>query len=210
MTAKKGNLSWLSAFIAFDVAILCAVLAPQLRLIATEPEVVARAASSLLAPPALLLLSSLIPGHVKASLVFWRGKFALPGHRAFSHHAHRDPRIDTAKLNARVSPYPIDELEQNSTWYRIYRAHRDDAAVLDANRRFLLFRDLAVVSILMAILLPVGLWAMGLGLAVTPTLVVFLAQYALSAVAASQAGVRLVTTVLAIESTAEPNPKQGG
>jgi len=51
MTAKKGNLSWLSAFVAFDMAILLAVLAPQLRLIVTEPEVVARAASSLLAPP---------------------------------------------------------------------------------------------------------------------------------------------------------------
>ncbi|MDC8639436.1 hypothetical protein [Xanthomonas hortorum] len=210
MTAKKGNLSWLSAFIAFDVAILLAVLAPQLRLIATEPEVVARAASSLLAPPALLLLSSLIPNHVKASLVFWRGKFALPGHRAFSHHAYGDPRIDTANLSARISPYPVEATEQNSTWYRIYRSHRDDAAVLDANRRFLLFRDLAVVSILLAVLLPIVVWLLGLRPAIIPTLIVFVAQYAFSAIAARQAGERLVTTVLAIESTAGSTTKHGG
>lgn len=210
MTAKKGNLSWLSAFVAFDVAILIAVLAPQLRLISTEPEVVARAASSLLAPPVLLLLSSLIPNQLKASLVFWRARFALPGHRAFSHHAHADPRIDPAKLLARISPYPVEAREQNSAWYRIYRAHRDDDAVLDANRRFLLFRDLAVVSLLLAVLLPFGIWALGLRSAVLPTLIVFIAQYVLSAIAARQAGIRLVTSVLAIESTSDITTSQRG
>lgn len=203
MTAKKGNLSWLSAFVAFDVAILCAVLAPQLRLIATDPEVVAKAASSLLAPPVLLLLSSLVPNQAKASLVFWGGGFSLPGHRAFSHYVHGDPRIDLAKIRTRISPYPVEAREQNSTWYEIYRTHRDEAAVLDANRHFLLFRDLAVVSILLAALLPFVVWVLGLRSAMLPTLIVFVSQYVLSAIAARQAGIRLVKNVLAIESTSE-------
>jgi hypothetical protein len=200
MSGKKGLLSWLSAFVGFDVVVLGALLVPQLRASSLDPQMVTGVITSLLTPPLLLLLSALFSPNFKASLVFWRVQHALPGHFAFSHYVNDDTRIDVAALRRRIDPFPSDPAAQNSAWYRIYRLHRNDEAVLDANRRFLLFRDLATISALLAIGVPTILKLAGWGIAVAPTGAVFAVQYLLSAIAAQQAGIRLVRTVLAIES----------
>jgi hypothetical protein len=201
MPAKKGLLGWLSAFVGFDMVVLGGLLVPQLRASMVDPQMVTGALTSLLTPPLLLLLTAVLPPDFKASLVFWRVRHALPGHRAFSKYLNGDARIDVAALERRIGTFPAEPDAQNAEWFRIYRLHRNDDAVLDANRRFLLFRDLAAVSLLLAVGVPVALKLVGLEIAMGPAGAVFAVQYVLGAVAAQQAGIRLVRTVLAIEST---------
>lgn len=200
MSAKKGLLGWLSAFIGFDMVILGGLLVPQLRTSAIDSQMVTGALTSLLTPPLLLLLSALFSPDLKASLIFWRVRHALPGHRAFTRYVDGDARIDVAALEQRIGAFPTAPVAQNAEWYRIYRLHRNDDAVLDANRRFLLFRDLATVSLLLAVGVPIALKLAGLGIAIGPAGAVFVVQYLLSSIAAQQAGIRFVRTVLAIES----------
>jgi hypothetical protein len=201
MSAKKGLLGWLSAFVGFDMVVLGGLLIPQLRTSVVEPQMVTGALTSLLTPPLLLLLSALMSPDFKASLTFWRTRYALPGHRAFSLYVHGDARIDVAALERRIGPFPSSPVAQNAEWYLIYRLHRNDDAVLDANRRFLLFRDLATVSVLLAVGVPIALKLAGWEIAMAPAGAVFAVQYVLSSIAAQQAGIRFVRTVLAIEST---------
>jgi len=200
MSAKKGLIRWLSAFVAFDMVVLGGLLVQQLRAASIDPQMVTGALMSLLTPPLLLLLTAILSSDVKATLVFWKVRHALPGHRAFSKYVLGDARINATALYERIGEFPIEPRSQQTEWYRLYRQHRDDDAVLDANQRFLLFRDLATVSALLAIGVPIALKLFGLQVAMVPASAVFAAQYLLSAIAAQQAGIRLVRTVLAIES----------
>lgn len=200
MTAKKGLLAWVSAFVAFDVVVIGLLLTTQLQFTSIEPRLVINLLSALITPPLLLLISSLLSADVKAALVFWRARFALPGHRAFSKYVYEDARIDMDSLRSSINPFPEDPSSQNREWYRIYRRLKDEFAVLDANRHYLLFRDLAAVSIFLALGIPLVLWTAGFYGAIRPSAAIFTVQYILSCIAAQQNGVRLVKTVLAIES----------
>lgn len=73
------------------------------------------AALGALVPAAVLVLNGLIGSEWKAILVFWRLRNALPGCRAFSELAHRDPRVDLEALNAQFSELPSDSREFPST-----------------------------------------------------------------------------------------------
>lgn len=159
--------------------------------------------STFLAPPLLLLLSTVIPPNVKASLAFWRFKNALPGHRAFSKYMYSDSRIDDRWLQENISPLPSTARDQNVEWYRIYRKHHKEGAIQDINKRFLLFRDLATISFLFLIILPLILRATHAEVTIWPIIIVFLIQYLMSAIAARQMGIRLVCTALAIETSKE-------
>ena len=88
------------------------------------------------------VLTGLLSSEAKARLVFLRWHHALPGHRAFSVHAVRDPRIDVAALEKiHGAAFPVDPVEQNRAWYRIYKTMENDAAVRQVHRDFLLLRD---------------------------------------------------------------------
>lgn len=160
-----------------------------------------RATLLALAPFVALLVEGLVPSSLKASLVFWRGKHALPGCEAFSKHLDSDPRIDRATLAAKLGPFPVDADAQNATWYRLYRRHSNEPAVISAHYSYLLARDGVALSVLM---LPVFVAAMvgcdltagqSVGLALA-----LLVQYALLMVSARTTGVRFVQTVLAVEA----------
>lgn len=88
------------------------------------------------------VLNGVLSADAKARLVFLRWQHALPGHRAFSVHAVRDPRIDISALDkAHGSPLPVDPAEQNRVWYRMYRSVENDPAVRQAHRDYLMLRD---------------------------------------------------------------------
>jgi hypothetical protein len=153
-----------------------------------------------LIPVAVLLLAHLLPAPMKATLVYWRGAQALPGHRAFSVYLRRDPRIDEQRLAKNIGTFPTDPAQQNLTWYRLFKKVESLPAVIEAHRHFLLLRDLASISAL--------LFALGIALAVSglfpsaagkgwAVAALFGFQYLLSAISARNVGVRLVTTVLA-------------
>jgi hypothetical protein len=155
-------------------------------------------------PLIAVFLNDLLPSNFKATIVFWRIKDALPGHRAFSDHAETDPRVDLTALKQKIGDFPQSPREQNTSWYRLFQKHQSNVIVSDAHRRFLLFRDSSSLTLLILVIavgvavlssVPVGLQAMligGLGV-----------QFLWLAVSARNTGIRLVQNVLALESSAD-------
>jgi len=153
------------------------------------------------------IASWVVPRKLKETLVFWRiGVGCMPSSRAFSEIAQADPRIDVERLRARMGGFPASPSEQSSRWYSVYRKHQKEPAIEDANRAYLLYRD-------MASLVPVvGLAAVIVGLAVylparqswVGVIVILALEFLLTSVAARNAGIRLVANVLAIEAS-EPS-----
>ena len=158
------------------------------------------------------MFAALLPAEWKATLVYWRIKDTLPGHRAFSKHAPSDPRIDLESLRKNVGAFPFEPREQNTAWYKLYKKVASEASVEDGHKSYLLFRDLAAISLLLTVVAPVGVYLLEGGIRAALLLgALMLGQYLLAAIAARNSGTRFVTNVLAIHSakrvTAAPAAK---
>jgi hypothetical protein len=199
---KSSNLPWVVALVALDVIVMAVFVFTDL--IASVPLTqltVARAAVTGVLPVAVLLLSAVVPQNIKAMLVYWKIKNPLPGSEAFTRHAPADPRIDMTALRKNVGPWDDGPAEQNSLWYKLYKKVGSETAVVEAHRSFLLFRDMAVVSLLLAGFVPLGLWITNIeNSAVLFSLLLFAVQYVFAALAARHSGIRFVTNVLAEHS----------
>ncbi len=118
----------------------------------------------------LLVFQDLAPPGLKATLVFWRVRNALPGHRAFSELAPRDPRIDAETLAAISPAGPETGAQQNARWYRWLKELEGESSVSDAHRRYLALRDCAALLLLLTLISPllalvdVQTWGGALGL----------------------------------------------
>jgi len=149
------------------------------------------------------LANGLLDRDNKARVVFWRWHTPLPSREAFSRHARTEQRVDIEALENRLGLLPSDAANQSSLWYKIYRNHRDDPAVRQVHRDYLLMRDWCGLSFLSLIVLGgtglfiidpiIGAWIYG---------ALLLAQYLLTMFAARNYGVSLVRNVLALESGA--------
>jgi hypothetical protein len=199
---KRRNITWLVATGIVDVVVLSVVaFHVPLDSLATKMAVIRSGLTALLPMP-ILVLSYLIPQSLKAQLVFWRWKNPLPGARAFSKHAPADPRIDLTALKKNVGPFPQTEEEQNATWYRLYKLVQSDVTVIESHQNFLLFRDIAAMSLFLVPTVPIVLLCMGAGKATALlSAVVFLVQYLATSLASRNNGIRFVQNVLAIHST---------
>jgi len=157
-----------------------------------------------LSPVVVLVLTGLISSENKARLVFWRIHDALPGHRAFSEWARKDPRIDVQALRKKLGDLPAKPKEQNAAWYSIYRKHATALRVQKSHQRFLLARDLCAISFLFAV---TGPWSLLLfrhgGLWVLAYFSLMVSHYIVLSVVARNHGNRMVCNVLAEESLAE-------
>jgi hypothetical protein len=155
------------------------------------------------------VLNGLLDANTKAQIVYLRWHFPLPGHRAFTEHAPRDPRIDLARLKKlHRGSLPIDPAEQNRVWYKFYKTVENTPAVSQVHRDFLLLRDYSSFAALLIVIFG------ALGFVLIPTWTIaflylfgLILQYIAARQAASNYGVRLVTTVLAQTSAASPEPK---
>lgn len=146
----------------------------------------------------LLVLQDLIPRPVKEVLVFWRLRDRLPGCRAFSGVAKRDPRVDPTDLAVLLPVTPMTPTEENALWYRWLKSVETDPAIADSHRRFLALRECAVLLFLLALVSPVLALVPEAGRQVSLHLAIGCAvAYLLVAVAARNAGVRLVSNVIA-------------
>jgi hypothetical protein len=145
------------------------------------------------------VLNGLVSADMKARLVFLRWRHALPGHRAFSKYAMRDSRIDVAAVERlHGGPLPTDPAEQNRAWYRIYKAVEGDHAVRQVHRDFLLLRDYAGLSAVFIVFYgAAGLYAIPSFKIGLIYLLLLIVQYLIARQAASNYGIRMVTTVLA-------------
>lgn len=157
-------------------------------------------ASTALAVSLLTVINGVIDPQTKARLVFWRWANPLPGSRAFSVHAHRDPRVDVNALERILGKLPEDEREQNKTWYRLYKSVESDPGVAHNHRDYLFTRDYATLAALFLIILG-GLamyqfdeWSRVF--AYTGCLII---QYVIVRYAAAQYGYRFVATALAVK-----------
>lgn len=199
---KRRNMMLLVAAGIVDViALLALVFHRPLGDFTGDKMVALRASLTVLLPVPILMLSYLLSQSQKATIVFWRLKHPMPGCRAFSVHAPADVRIDLAALKANVGEFPVEGRAQNSMWYRLYKLVENDTAVLESHQNFLMFRDIAAMSLLLVIVVPVCLVLFG-----NPTSVAmycglfFLAQYLLTALASKNNGIRFVQNVLAIHA----------
>lgn len=203
---KVQNVKWILAVIASDSLVLLAFLYPSV----LDEDIfsgrsVLKTVAAGVAPVIVLLLTSLLSSDVKAMLVFWRLRAVLPGHRAFSKYAVEDPRIDCDALQKSIGAFPTDPKQQNSLWYKLFKQADSNVIVGDAHRHYLLFRDLAALSLLLVLIAPFMLLAVGAEAAMLVA-GLFLVQYVAAAIAARHNGARLVCNVLALHAAAEPAP----
>lgn len=211
---KLANLGWITSMILLDILVLLYIVAPDaLESASLTKLAAARMSVTGFLPIVIAFLSSLLSPGMKDILVYWRIKDVMPGHRAFSHHAPDDPRIDMARLKKHAGPFPSKPREQNACWYNLYKLVATEPAVNESQRLFLRFRDLAAISLLLTVAAPLILFKLGAGTNTAGQAAVLLfVQYLLAAVAARQNGFRFVTNVLAVHSTkkvrkAPPKPK---
>jgi hypothetical protein len=199
---KSSNLPWVVSLVVLDILVLAVFVFTDLIATASMTQVTAaRGAVTAVLPVAVLLLSGVVPQNIKAMLVYWKIKNPLPGSEAFTRYGPADPRIDMVALKKNVGQWGTEPVEQNSLWYKLYKKVSSETAVVEAHKSFLLFRDMATVSLLLAITVPIGF-----GLthvehgAVLFSVVLFAAQYILAAMASRNSGIRFVTNVLAEHS----------
>jgi hypothetical protein len=148
--------------------------------------------------------NGLLDADMKARLVFLRWHHSLPGNRAFSRYAHRDPRIDQGKLAQLfdMKSLPAPEAE-NAAWYRLYKEVHNDQSVQQVHRDFLLLRDYAGLAALFL----VGFGAVALFTVHPPRVLaiycaLLVTQYIVARHSAATYGIRFVTTVLALKTSA--------
>lgn len=202
---KDRNFKWLLSAAGADALVVLLILAPDLAEAWADPKSAVRAVGATLIPLVVLFASNLISPKAKASLVYWKGRFALPGHEAFSKHAPADPRIDVAALRRAVGPFPNEPAAQNQLWYRLYREVAAEPAVADAHRHFLLFRDLAAMSVVILVIAAALLLYSGDTMAAAILAAILAAQYTAAAVLAQTNGVRFVQNVLSIYASRAPS-----
>lgn len=202
-TLKGRNLAWLVATLVLDVLILL-VLAFHTAIQDLTPTAIAAVRTSLtvLLPIPVLILSSLISADHKAMLVFWRIKFPLPGSRAFSVYAPADHRIDLTKLKKNVGAFPVEPREQNAKWYGLYKQVDSDPSVADSHKNYLLFRDIAAMSLLLVPVLPIAMYFIGIDATrILISAALFFCQYLITAFSARTTGIRFVQNVLAVHAS---------
>lgn len=103
-----------------------------------------------------IILEGIISSDFKAILIFFRFKNPLPGSRSFSEIVPKDSRIDINILKSKYFPLglPTEPEEQNKEWYKIYKQFSSLSTVFEAQKYFLLTRDLVVLSL---ILIPISI-----------------------------------------------------
>jgi hypothetical protein len=200
---KSRNLPWLVSLIAFDVVIIVIFAVPTFfTSFSFSQASVARALATLVLPVVVLLLTGVLPHNLKASLVYWKTRHALPAHKAFTKHGPSDARVDMAALQAHLGELPIVPGEQNRLWFKLYKATENTPTVLEAHKMYLLYRDMAAISLLLMIAAFICFYWTGFELSLASVLTgLFALQYGTAAIAARHSGVRFVTNVLAIHST---------
>lgn len=199
---KSLNMKWLALLAAADVLFVLLFVAPELLSGVTMTQIgIGRLLTTPMMPVIVLLLVNVLPHDVKSMLVYWKPLGILPGFEAFTLHGPRDSRIDMVALKKNVGALPTEPTEQNTKWYKLYRLVPNEPEVFEAHKLFLMYRDMAVLSLPLVAVVPLSLNVAGAP-ALTLALAVglFATQYMLTALSARWSGIRFVCNVLAIHS----------
>jgi hypothetical protein len=202
-TLKGSYMKWLVGLAFLDVLVAVLAIAPDsvnsasiLRLILT------RGLLALVLPVLVLLVVNVLPHDVKSMLVYWRPRGTLPGCEAFTKYGPRDIRIDMLALKKHVGVLPSDPPEQNAKWYRLFKLVEAEPEVFDAHRSFLMYRDMAVLTLPLIVLVPATLYVIGASAKVSAFGAgLLICQFIVTATSARWSGIRFVCNVLAVHST---------
>lgn len=207
---KSLNMTWLVMLAVFDMLVVLLFVVPEVINTATLSQLtIARGLAITVLPVVVLLLTGALSHDAKATLVYWKAKNVLPGCQAFTKYGPADVRIDMTALKKNVGVLPTEPVEQNSKWFKLYQAVKTDPAVIEAHKLYLVFRDMAAMSLPLVVLVPLGLYLVGASPeALWIAAGLFFAQFLVSAIAARNSGVRFVCNVLALHSAKKvTNPK---
>jgi len=97
----------------------------------------------------VLILTYLFSSDWKHRIVYFRWHHSLPGSRAFTELCAKDSRISREELISKYGELPSSPDEQNSLWYKIYKEKQFDEVVLNSHGRWLLFRDIFSISVIL-------------------------------------------------------------
>lgn len=209
---KSLNMKWLGLLAVADVLAVLFFVAPELVRDASLTQVgIGRVLTTTVLPVVVLLIVNVLPHNVKSALVYWKSLGVLPGTEVFTKYGPADPRIDMAALKKNVGTLPVDPTEQNTKWYKLYKLVSNEPEVIEAHKLFLMYRDMAVMSLALAALVPVTLLVVGAALLATWLAAgLFVLQYLVTALSARWSGIRFVCNVLAIHSARKVTiPKTG-
>lgn len=157
--------------------------------------------TTVVVPIGILLIVNVLPHKLKCMLVYWRPYGWLPGCEVFSKFAPDDPRIDMIALSKNVGPLPSESSEQNSRWYQLYKKVENEPEITEAHRSFLMYRDMAALSLPFVGLTPICLYFAGAAPAAQwISAIVFAIQFVLTALSARWSGIRFVCNVIAVHS----------
>jgi hypothetical protein len=199
---KSQNMKWLVSLAAFDLIMIVLFVVPELIDGASITQLgIARGLATIVLPVVVLLIANILSANVKAMLVYWKPYGVLPGSEAFTKYGPTDPRIDMVALKKNVGVFPTDKNDQNSKWYKLYKMVENHTEVSSTQKEFLMYRDMAVMTLPLIAFTPLGLYFVGVGTtALWLCACLMFAQYILTAISARHAGIRFVCNVLAIHS----------
>lgn len=200
---KSLNMKWLVMLASLDVLVVLLFVAPEfIKDSSWSSVVVMRGLVTALLPVLVLMFTGVLPHNVKAILVYWNVKNPLPGCHAFTRYAPADVRIDMVALRKNVGELPTDAAEQNRKWFKLYRMVGDDKTVVEAHKMYLLYRDMAAMSLPLIVLIPLGLHFGGASAGASwVSAGLFAVQFIVCCLCARNSGTRFVCNVLAIHST---------
>lgn len=199
---KSQNFAWQVALSTADAIVLALFVAPELITSATTTQLgLYRALGAAVLPIVVLLLMNVLSSNFKAMLVYWKPYGWLPGCEAFTKYGPADHRVDMVQLKKNVGAWAEEPKEQNSKWYKLYKQVETVPEVAYAQKDFLMYRDMAVLSLPLMVLAPLGLYVADASTnALWVAAGLFLMQYVLTAISARNAGERFVCNVLAVHS----------
>lgn len=209
---KSLNMKWLVLLAIADMLTVLLFVVPEMLIDTTLTQVaIGRILTTTLMPVLVLLVVNVLPHDIKSMLVYWRPRGILPGCEAFTKYGPGDNRIDMTALKKNVGALPTDPIEQNAKWYRLYKLVSNEPEVAEAQKLFLMYRDMAVLSLLLILPFPVTLYFVGSSVgAQWLAAAIISVQYLLTAISARWSGIRFVCNVLAVHSAKKVTaPKTG-
>lgn len=198
---KSLNIKWLVSMVLADAVVIFLLVFPEVTKGALTTVAMIRGLGTAILPVLVLLIVNVLPYNIKALLVYWKPLGWLPGSEAFIKYGPADERIDMTALGKNVGALPTAPKEQNAKWFKLYKMVENQTEVMAAQKDFLMYRDMAVISLPLIVLVPLGLLLSGVGPGfLWSAAALFFVQYLLAAISARHSGIRFVTNVLAIHS----------
>ena len=100
---------------------------------------------------AAMLVQDLIPKSIKECLVFWRFHERMPGYRAFSSKSLSNPQIDAKHIPNIADLSNASADIQQREFYKLYKSVADVRAVAHFSQRYIAWRDLSALLVILGI-----------------------------------------------------------